>query len=209
MIASAPWSLANSTSRPLKNSMRMLSRCASASASISWRSSSVNSDWVFWGLRITATMTWSKWRAERSMMSTWPRVTGSKEPGQRAVATLVSPKTMWASSEAEGGQRIPEGPLPAGLPLRGEDDGVPGRALDHDGRAVAQPSRFAEHLDQRGDCFVAGRIRRIDEHEAEGRVGGRRATEVAADVGIHDAHLHIEPEGIDVRAYRSERGPVA
>ena len=32
-------------------------------------------------------MTSSKWRAVRSMMSRWPLVTGSNEPGQRAVAT--------------------------------------------------------------------------------------------------------------------------
>src|SRR2546430_5805369 len=99
--------------------MRMLGRCAVDSLSICWRSSRLNSDCDFCGLRITATITSSKWRAVRSMMSRWPRVTGSNDPGQRAVATQELQSDRGLGGVDEEHERIPECALPAGLePVR-------------------------------------------------------------------------------------------
>src|SRR5438067_1485084 len=88
-MALTPCSAANSTSRPLKKSTRTFDRCLVTSRRRSCRSSRVNSGSAFCGLRMTATMSSSKCWAVRSMMSRWPFVTGSNDPGMSAIATLV------------------------------------------------------------------------------------------------------------------------
>src|SRR6266550_7804731 len=88
-MALTPCSAANSTRRPLKKSTRTLDRSLVTSRRRSWRSSRVNSGSAFCGLRMTATMSSSKCWAVRSMMSRWPFVTGSNDPGMSAIATLV------------------------------------------------------------------------------------------------------------------------
>src|SRR3954467_9377570 len=156
-MALAPWSRAKSTRRPLKNSIWMLPRCAVASFSICWRSSRLNSDFVFCGLRMTATITTSKWRAVRSMMSRWPRVTGSNEPGQRAVATQELQSARRLGSLDEEHERIAERALPAGSGPVGHRDSGAGGALDRDHGAGRQPARHTERLHDRGDCVI-GRV---------------------------------------------------
>ena len=64
-----------------------LSRWASDSSIISWRSSSVKSGSPFCGLRIVATTTSSKRCDAVSMISTWPLWIGSNEPGYRTLVT--------------------------------------------------------------------------------------------------------------------------
>src|SRR5437763_4588883 len=88
-MALTPCSAANSTRSPLKKSTRTLDRWLVTSRRRSCRSSKVNSGSDFWGLRMTATMSSSKCWAVRSMMSRWPFVTGSNDPGMSAIATLV------------------------------------------------------------------------------------------------------------------------
>src|SRR5882672_11914735 len=137
--------------------MRMFERCAVPSFNICWRSSRLNSDFDFCGFRMTATMTTSKWRAVRSMMSRWPRVTGSKDPGQRAVATHVLLSGRRVRRLDEDHERIPELPFPAASEPFGQRHPGSYRALDTDRRAGCQPSRFGQPFDERLDV-CGGRV---------------------------------------------------
>src|ERR1700745_2873008 len=93
------------------------------SSSIPWRSSIVNRELLFCGLRITATITSSKWRAVRSMMSRGPLVTGSNEPGPRAVATSAPVGTAGrGSGDRDHQERIAVGALLLATPTLGELD---------------------------------------------------------------------------------------
>src|SRR4029079_4582735 len=171
-IASTSWSRAKSTSNPLKNSMRMLVRCWVASFSICWRSSRLNSDCVFWGFRITATITSSKCRDERSMMSRWPRVTGSNDPGQRAVVTQSPPVAEGqvretGSEEQEGQKRISERPLPAVRESRRNDDGMTHRSFAAQDALRREPPRRQERHQEIRDVGVGSVVRRVDEHKVE------------------------------------------
>jgi hypothetical protein len=71
----SPWNESTRRRQPLH------STSFSASSSISRRSSTVKSAPRFSGLTKTAMMISSKSFEPRSMMSRWPFVTGSKEPG--------------------------------------------------------------------------------------------------------------------------------
>src|SRR5437588_10505578 len=53
---------------------------------------------------MTATISSSKWCAVRSMMSRWPLVTGSKDPGMRAIATRVC--LSFAGSQVHHGTAV-------------------------------------------------------------------------------------------------------
>ena len=78
MIALAPFSLANSTSRLDMTLTSTFSRSAVASSMNALRSSAVNSVFCLrTGWLTTPTITRSNTREVRVMMSTWPLVTGS------------------------------------------------------------------------------------------------------------------------------------
>src|SRR5262249_42319462 len=68
---------------PWPDSTRRFGRWVVDSSIIAMRSSRVNMPCLF-GLTNTATTTSSNCAAARSKMSTWPRVTGSKDPGHTA-----------------------------------------------------------------------------------------------------------------------------
>src|SRR5438270_13551897 len=53
---------------------------------------------------MTATISSSKWCAVRSMMSRWPLVTGSNDPGMRAIATRVC--LSFAGSQVHHGTAV-------------------------------------------------------------------------------------------------------
>src|SRR4051794_36038268 len=134
--------------------MRRFERCAVHSASISWRSSSVKSDCVFCGLRIAATMTSSKCRDDRSMMSMCPRVTGSNEPGQRAVDTMrlrepLSDDSTGSSRGQEEHERISELALPVDLQAFDVWRRGAGGTFDHDERVLVCPFPTAQRREHR------------------------------------------------------------
>src|ERR1700690_1630318 len=138
----------------------MLPRWAVASLSICWRSSRLNRDCAFCGFRMTATMTTSKWRAVRSMMSRWPRVTGSKDPGQRAVATEL-PSDRRIIDVDEDHQRIAERALPAGAEPRRRPHFGSGRAFHGDHGAGRQPPGLGERAQQLAYVVVGGVVGRV------------------------------------------------
>lgn len=73
-----------STSIPSSSSTVTFGQGAQTSRSMATRSSALNSERLL-ALRPTATTTCSTRAAVRPITSRWPRVTGSKEPGQAAV----------------------------------------------------------------------------------------------------------------------------
>src|SRR6476469_6069322 len=82
-IAVSPRCLTKSTTSPSPDSTCRFGRCVVDSSIIAMRSSRLNIPCLL-GLISTATTTSSNWAAARSKMSTWPRVTGSKDPGHTA-----------------------------------------------------------------------------------------------------------------------------
>src|SRR5215208_5424657 len=90
-IAFAPYSRAKSTISVSNASTSTLSRFCTSSRRKATRSSALNSVFCFRnGLFITATTTLSNTSAVRWMMSRWPIVTGSYDPGQTAVPPFRS-----------------------------------------------------------------------------------------------------------------------
>src|SRR5689334_23865055 len=121
-------------------------------------------------------MTSSKCRAVRSMMSIWPFVTGSNDPGHRAVATQL-PSTSRASrslTTGSGGQdrdeRIAVPPLPPEVPPYRDGDARARRPLDDDGRAGLEPTRRGERVEHAPDLHVGLVVGRIEERQPERRL---------------------------------------
>src|SRR5437660_1361728 len=122
---------------------------------------------------MTATMSSSKCWAVRSMMSRWPLVTGSNDPGMSAIATLVC--LSLAGNQVHHGTAVS---LESHDPPRRWDLQVAVRLGHHDAGAQAR-----EH----GIPSVEG-VGRVDECEVKGSV----AVEPPHCVGPH--HLSpIEP----------------
>ena len=156
------------------------------SPSISWRSSSVKSDCVFCGLRMTATMTSSKCRAVRSMMSRWPMVTGSNEPGQRAVATrrLLLDSVSWSDRSRRRSRAYRRRPAPRRCPNcpAAPGDGVPVRPAR---RRRSRPARAnpsaASDVERPSTSPAVAVVGRVESTRSNGASGGRRTREERRD----------------------------
>ena len=147
---------------------------------------------------MTATMTSSKCRAVRSMMSRWPLVTGSNEPGQRAVATQApvrsgcrterSRKTTSVSPNVRS-QRARQ-PSGSSRPRRRS-----GRST-HDRRVRReQPGRRRARRATAATSSSARVVGRVGEHQVERRLArAAAAARNAADVAAHDPRLVGEAE---------------
>src|SRR3954451_15622342 len=94
-IAFAPFARAKSTIRLENGSTVTLGRFCTSASMNSTRSSALNSVFCLrTGWATTATMTLSNTSATRRMMSRWPSVTGSYDPGQTATPPLRSAATV-------------------------------------------------------------------------------------------------------------------
>ena len=147
---------------------------------------------------MTATMTSSKWRAVRSMMSRCPRVTGSNEPGQRAVATHCdSPARRGLNPSTSRGR--------SRAYRRSARSHVTSHATRSAGAgdpAAARPRRCAPSASHPGrraaqDPAQLGRrraVRRVEEHEVE-RALGRRLP-VRNEVAAHRLDVRRHPGAV-------------
>ena len=195
--------LANSTSRPLKNSMRMLPRCDSASFEhllalfeVEQRlrllrvADDRDDDLVeVTGRALDDVDVAEGHRIERS------RTEGGRHAG---LPVIGSRRTISVSPNARS-QPVRQ---PGGRTTR-----VSGRALDHDAArpSASQPGR-AERGEERGHRLVVGR--RTAGRRTRGRTArssGGMPAEEPADVVGHDARPVVESECGDVRADRLER----
>src|SRR3954468_20832822 len=121
---------------------------------MSSRSSMLNRPLLLW-LMSTATTTSSKSRQARPMMSRWPLVTGSNEPGQTARLMIGDRTKTILTSRARAeirlprshvvGARVPEHGLAVAARAQGRVSGrpvhlgSPRQSLDDDDRAGGQP----------------------------------------------------------------------
>ena len=120
------------------------------------------------------------------MMSRWPFVTGSNEPGQRAVANAGSSVRVGVLEEDD--ERIPEGALPRGLGARRRRDRRrPFRPLEHDERVRREqasrrraPARPRRRRRRRASYGGSANTR------SNGASRGRGPARKRADVVAHD-----------------------
>src|SRR3954453_23659679 len=182
-IACAPFSLAKSTISVSKGSTSTFGRFCTSALMKATRSSALKSVFCLrTGWFTTATTTLSNTRDARLMMSRWPSVTGSYEPGQTAVPPLRSAATV----DRDAG--VPVGPLVDERKRQGQRRALVG--FGHGERALGE-----ERRKQLGEPFPhlgGGTIWRVRENEVEGRlrVGPPEIGERVADpdhrVGIAD-----------------------
>src|SRR3954470_19478216 len=119
---------------------------------------------------MTATISSSKWCDVRSMMSRWPFVTGSNDPGMSAIATLMC--LSFLGSQVHHGTAVAL--LPYDYPRRRDIDVPVG--LDDD--------QLGPHAREHRVPLVE-RVGRVDEREVKGSV----AVEPPHCVGPH----HLSP----------------
>src|SRR5690606_27624222 len=142
--------------------------------SISIRSSTVNRPFFSMLIR-TATTTSSYSREHRPMMSRWPLVTGSKDPGQTTRRKAHPPDLR-----VPGGATVPNGRfsvtthpllLVSGRPLQFIPAALP---LYRYQRVRCQPAAVSQQLQHLDDLPLPRRVRRVGEDEIvrlRGRAG--------------------------------------
>ena len=115
------------------------------------------------------------------MMSRWPRVTGSNDPGQRAVATQSPVRRRRDQSTVdEDDKRIAERPLPAGPEPFGRTrsrDPATGARRSTIASGASQPGRVERGRGAPSIVVVGRVVGRVGEHEVERRLRRRRRRE--------------------------------
>ena len=146
------------------------------------------------------------------MMSRWPRVTGSNDPGQRAVATQAPPvrnRSGVGRRSTKNDERIAECPLPAGSEPVGRHDRDAGAAARRSTIAPwREPARRAERAEQlRRSSSSAVSYGGSANTRSNGASGGRPAAEEPADVGPRRPERRSpKPSALDVGADRASSG---
>src|SRR5690606_28154758 len=202
-MAGMSFCLQKSTSRPWNFCTLTLGNSLVTVWRMSMRSSTVNR-LLFSMLMSTATTTSSYSRAARAMMSRWPLVMGSNDPGQ----TTRRKTPPLHERSIPGGATVPNGrftvttdPLlnEAIRPHQGLPPAFPLKSHQSPRR---QPAVVSQRLQDPSDLLVAHGVRRIGEHDVV-RLRARLGQHPLHPVGHHPGA--VQPERRHVRPDRPHR----
>ncbi len=164
------------------------------------------------------------------MMSRWPWVTGSNDPGQRAVDTQSPPVVRVGLSDravesknGESNGRVGGTGESRNRKVKSVSPKVRSQPVESPGGATtawrtgrstltiaSAPSQpgAGRSAEQVGDLVVGHSVRRVDEDHVEGRVGRRPGGEEPAHVAGDDVDPRVVGQHADVGSDRLQRGAV-